>query len=79
MNEQKAIGERLLIARRRHAWTQQELAERAGVKPLTISRIERGEFQAMPRPATLRGIADALEVDPGWLLYGESEEGKAAA
>lgn len=64
------IGERLLITRRRHALTQKELAEQAGLSELTILRIERGNFTEAPRPATVRGIADALGVDPGWLLFG---------
>ncbi len=80
MQNPKEIGERLLITRRRRALTQKELAERAHVGALTISRIERGEFDEAPRPTTVRGIAEALGVDPGWLLFGDEEEmGKAVA
>jgi len=78
MSEQILIGERFLIARRRKALSQKELAALAKVGVLTISRIERGEFQDMPRPATVRGIAAALDVSPGWLLFGD-EQGKASA
>lgn len=78
MTEQALIGERFLIARRRKALSQKELAALAKVGVLTISRIERGEFQDMPRPATVRGIAEALDVSPGWLLYGD-DMGKASA
>jgi transcriptional regulator with XRE-family HTH domain len=42
-------------------WTQEELAERAGVSVRTISDIERG-VQRSPRPNTLRRIADALRL-----------------
>jgi len=78
MTNQAVIGERFLIARRRKALSQKELAKLAKVGVLTISRIERGEFQDMPRPATVRGIATALDVSPGWLLFGD-EMGKAPA
>ena len=34
----------------------------------------------MPRQSTVRKLADALGVDPAWLLFGETEwEGKDAA
>lgn len=79
MDTPKAIGERLLLARRRQALTQAEVADKAGVGALTVSRIERGDFQDAPRPSTVRKITDALGIKPAWLLYGESEEGKAAA
>ena len=80
MQDPKAIGERLHIARRRKALTQRELAERARVGALTISRIERGDFEDAPRPTTVRGLAEALGVDPAWLLFGDEDEmGKAAA
>ncbi len=78
MTEQQLIGERFLIARRRAALSQRELAALAGVGVLTISRTERGEFQEMPRPGTVRAIAEALNVSPGWLLFGD-EMGKTPA
>ncbi len=78
MDAPNKIGERLLLARRRKAITQSELANLAGVKRLTISRIERGEFFEFPRPGTVKGLADALGVEAAWLLFGE-DEGKAAA
>ena len=46
--------------------TQEELAERAGVSPATIVRIERN--QAEPHISTMRKLAQALNVDPTELL-----------
>lgn len=48
-------------ARRRNALSVRELAERAGVHPATISRIEHG---ATPRMPTLRKLARELEMEP---------------
>jgi DNA-binding XRE family transcriptional regulator len=47
--------------------TQIELAERAGVGHMTISRIERGEIEE-PRISTLRKLADALGIQVRDLL-----------
>lgn len=38
------LGERIRIARRRRRWSQRELAERAGITPRTLGKIERGEL-----------------------------------
>jgi transcriptional regulator with XRE-family HTH domain len=38
----QALGERVLLVRRRAGLSQSELAQRAGVDPMTISRIESG-------------------------------------
>jgi transcriptional regulator with XRE-family HTH domain len=46
--------------------TQAELAQLAGVRPATVSAIERGT--TTPRPGTLRAIADVLHVEPRALL-----------
>lgn len=66
---------RLRSARERAALTQRELAARAGVNYVQISRIERGDVE--PYPSTVRKLAAALNVAPSDLM--ESEEGKAAA
>ncbi len=53
--------------RRRKLMTQQELAERVGVKKYqTVLRWENG--QAYPRPAQLRRLCEVLEVTPAELL-----------
>ncbi len=48
------------VLRRRRGWRQTDLAKRASVSGPTISRIERGNFEAMPLGA-LQRIASALE------------------
>lgn len=55
------IGAQLREARERALLTQEELAARAGVQPLTISRIETDKVE--PRFSTIRKIAKALDVD----------------
>ena len=73
------FGGRLREARRRKVWRQEDLATAAGVAVVTISRLESGHGEA-PRQSTIRKLADALDVDAAWLVFGESEwEGKDAA
>ncbi len=60
------IGERLRKARTRKLWTQEELAEKAGISQSTIVNIERD--QAEPHFRTIRKLAKALDVDPSILL-----------
>jgi transcriptional regulator with XRE-family HTH domain len=54
-------------ARQAAGWTQQELAERAGVAKLTVGHIERGWHKWEPHPATIEALARALGVTPGQL------------
>ena len=51
--------------RERLALSQAELAEKAGVSRVTITRVERGEDTF---PATARKIAQALDVAPAELM-----------
>ena len=60
------IGDKLKEIRTRRFLTQEELAERAGVSPATIVRVERN--QAEPHISTMRKLAQALNVDPTELL-----------
>jgi transcriptional regulator with XRE-family HTH domain len=64
--------ERLKELRRLRAYSQQDLADAAGVGRNTISRIERGETGAHGR--TLRRLAKALEVGVEELVDVESED-----
>jgi transcriptional regulator with XRE-family HTH domain len=60
------IGAHLRQARQRALLTQEELAARADVQPLTISRIETDKVE--PRFRTIRRLADALGMDPKELV-----------
>jgi transcriptional regulator with XRE-family HTH domain len=66
MLEVVKIGTQLRAARERALLTQEELAARAEVQPLTISRIETNKVE--PRYSTIRKVAKALSVDPSELL-----------
>jgi transcriptional regulator with XRE-family HTH domain len=66
MKEVVKIGTQLRAARQRTLLTQGELAARADVQPLTISRIETDKVE--PRYSTIRKLAKALDVDPLDLL-----------
>lgn len=70
----ETLGERLRHARLRRSLSQTELAERSGVSPITIARIESG-VRKEPHPRTIRKLAAALGVDPAWLLFGEDTGG----
>jgi transcriptional regulator with XRE-family HTH domain len=59
------IGEELKRWRMRRALTQIQLAERCGLSPATIVRIERDQRE--PQPSTIRKLADALDIDPSEL------------
>ena len=62
---------RLSLARKRRRLTAKGLAERAGLSPLTITRLEKGENQ--PEEATVDKIADALAY-PTEFFYGDEPE-----
>ena len=59
------IGEEVKRWRMRRAMTQIQLAERCGLSPATIVRIERNQRE--PQPGTIRKLADALDIDPSEL------------
>ena len=63
---------RLNELRRLRAFSQQELADVAGLGRNTISRIERGETGAHGR--TLRRLAQALGVDVAELVLTEAAD-----
>ncbi len=59
------VGEELKRWRMRRAMTQIQLAEKCGLSPATIVRIERNQRE--PQPSTIRKLADALDIDPSEL------------
>lgn len=67
------IAYRLKLARELREWTQDDLAEAAGVSQGTIGNIESG---LRKRPRDLLAIAKALNVSPSWLQdgFGQMDE-----
>src|SRR5215218_7098354 len=69
-------AETLRRERQRKAMTQTDLAVKAGVSYVTVSRLENGSITA-PTPTTLRKLADALGIDPEVLIdWGDDEDTK---
>jgi transcriptional regulator with XRE-family HTH domain len=63
------IGDNLQKLRLRVALSQVELAEKAGVNPAAVNRIERNRVE--PHMRTVRKLAAALGVEPRALIEGE--------
>lgn len=59
-------GDKVKQLRLEMAWTQVELANKAGVSPSTVVLIENGETK--PHVSTRRKLAEALEAAPRDLL-----------
>jgi len=57
----RLIGKKLHELRKKRGFTQEELADRAGLNPNYYGRIERGEINVTID--TLAAIAEALEVE----------------
>jgi len=55
------FGDVVRAHRRRLGWTQQDLAEKAGLAVRSVRRIEAGRVSA-PRPPTVQLLADALDL-----------------
>jgi transcriptional regulator with XRE-family HTH domain len=62
-----SLAERLRVARAYKGWSQTELAKRAGVHHVMISKLERGVTKEI-QGSTLRKLCEALEVTPQYLL-----------
>ena len=57
----RLIGKNLHELRKKRGFTQEELADRAGINPNYYGRVERGEINVTVD--TLASIAEALQVD----------------
>ena len=66
-------GEKVRRLRRGKAWTQEQLADAAGVGQSTVAQIESGA-RPTPHPSTLGKLAKALGVKPADLLEDWEEE-----
>lgn len=58
----RAAGARLSQLREQMEWSQERLAQEAGVSVKTVGRFERGQHDG--RPHTVKALAKALKVDP---------------
>jgi transcriptional regulator with XRE-family HTH domain len=61
MERLEHVGETIRQHRRQLGMTQEELAQRSGIAPTSIVRLERGEVRA-PRLSTLQQLAGALQI-----------------
>jgi len=55
-------AKKLRKVRDEHLLSQRELAEKAGLSPTTIIKLEAGRVED-PHPRTIRKLVEALEVD----------------
>lgn len=62
------FGKKVRAARQARGWTQEELADRAGLAPVQVSRVERGVREV--RLTTLLRLVSALGTTPDRLLRG---------
>lgn len=69
------ISQRLKQKRMELNLTQAQLAEKAGMKQQSYQQIEAGTTK---RPRYLFELAEALQCDPSWLLYGKKGSKQAA-
>lgn len=70
----ETVGQRLEAARRRRVMTQAEVAQAAGLSLITVTRLENDSGGGNPRPLTIRRVAEAVGVDPAWLMFGDQPE-----
>ena len=62
------LGQRMRFMRLQKRWTQEQLAEKAGTNQAVIQKIENGKSL---RPRKIDEIAEVLEVNPAWLMFGD--------
>lgn len=66
----RTLGERMRFRRRQMGFTQDQLAVLSETNQAVIQKIENGKSL---RPRKINNIATVLEVNPAWLMFGESE------
>lgn len=64
----KTIGTNILLYRKERGYTQEVLAEKAGISTSYLGQIERGNKGKSFAMETLFAIAKALEVEPEELI-----------
>ena len=65
--ERPSLAQRLRMARAYRGWSQTELARRAGIHNMQISKLERGVIRETST-TTLRALCEALGVSPSYIL-----------
>lgn len=70
----RQMGTRILARRKELNWTQEQLAEKAGVTTQTISSAESGT-KAL-RPENIANVSAALNCSTDYLLLGRAPPGK---
>ncbi len=73
------LSGRLRWARERAGLTQEQLGEHAGMKQSKICRLETPGDDDRHLTGTIRRLAAALGVSPGWLAWGEAGNGPEKA
>ena len=63
------LCQRVRVARKDRGFTQEYLAEKAGVSVEAINHVENGTIL---RPREIVPIAIALDVNPAWLQFGDT-------
>jgi transcriptional regulator with XRE-family HTH domain len=76
MKGQQQFNERLRIALKQAGMTQLELSKATGTSTQTVGSWVSGRME--PRPRRIADIAEALDVDKGWLLTGAKGLDEAA-
>ena len=61
------LGSYLIQVRNERGYSQRDLAEKSGVSPAEISRVESGK-RLRPSPSVLRAIADTLVISYPYLM-----------
>lgn len=67
MSDVKETGERIRRLRKEKGWTQTDLGNRIGVQNSAIAKYENGRVPNLKR-STIKALADALGVNPSYLL-----------
>ena len=62
-----SLAQRLRVARAYKGWSQTELAKKAGLNNVQLSKLERGITKEV-QGSTLRRLCEALDVSPQYLL-----------
>lgn len=65
----KAVGERTKAARKKKNLSQEELAEKVGISPVHLSRIENGHV--VPKIDVLVELSTELNLSIDFLIWGE--------